>query len=444
MNKKNNTLEFATDPKINAAEVFETEGASSTKPAPDCPEEFHKAATAGAPKDAAGSTASETPATEPAVASEVRAKLAEYGADDGVIDKIIDGFGAESLDDLAMLEVDDLTHAGMKLLKARKLVADLKKPEEPAAPAVTAAETRAIQSQYEMLLPAVPSDESWLNALKTGGILKVDDSSYIAAIRAALADRAGLYDVPEALAKAMEKYADETEEQVDPIFYALRKSLTRRAYGDIFAAIDGLDGTFITEARRKEFLERTRTCLWPAIADSFRALDSWYKAWQANNNNPSAWMTMLGSFFAGGSAAMGAGMVAPPDISPLHDAGDVLVDAINRNFRGFGVQVAAAMAYDASTIRDTLENPRLPSMVGAKNRELMLKKIGANVSSNYVRLEKNLVKYVLAFVKHDAVTSDVEANYFVALWQLGTQINWAELDGEPTGAVTSLTGKRVL
>ena len=387
-------------------------------------------------------TAETEAAKAPVVAEDVRTKLAEYGADEATIDKVVSELGVEELDDLASLEVADLTGAGMKLAKARKLVAELNNTSKPAAPAVAAAETRAIQSQFEALLPSIPTDESWLNALKTGGILKVDESSYIAAIRAALADRAGLYNVPDALSKAMEKYADETEEQVDPTFYALRKSLTRRAYGDIFAAIDGLDGTFITDARRKEFLSRIRDTLWPAIAESYRTLDGWYQTWRASFSDPSMLIAAIGGGFSGGAAGMS--MITPPDTAQLHDAGDTLVDSINRVFRGTGVQVAAAMAYDANTIRNTLEDPRLPSMVGVKNREMMLKKIGASVSSNYIRLEQNLVKYVLAFAKHDTVTSDVEVNYFVALWQLGTQINWAELGGGDATGMTGLTGKRVL
>ena len=392
-------------------------------------------------KNAVATTEAEA-AKAPVVANDDRTKLAEYGADEATIDKIVSELGVEELDDLASLEVVDLTGAGMKLAKARKLVAELKNTSKPAAPAVAAAETRAIQSQFEALLPSIPTDESWLNALKTGGILKVDESSYIAAIHAALADRAGLYNVPDALSKAMEKYADETEEQVDPIFYALRKSLTRRTYGDIFAAIDGLDGTFITDARRKEFLGRIRDTLWPAIAESYRTLAGWYQTWRASFSDPSMLIAAIGGGFSGGVAGMS--MITPPDTAQLHDAGDTLVDSINRVFRGTGVQVAAAMAYDANIIRNTLEDPRLPSMVGVKNREMMLKKIGASVSSNYIRLEQNLVKYVLAFVKHDTVTSDVEVNYFVALWQLGTQINWAELGGGDATGMTGLTGKRIL
>ncbi len=375
----------------------------------------------------------------------VRAKLGEYGADDTTIERIIDDLGVEIVSDLSALEVNDLTSAGIKLVKARKLIAELTKAPSQASQVqnVTPAESRAMtQGQFDALLPAVPNDDSWLNALKGGGILKVDDSSYIAAIRSALADRAGLYDVPAALAEEMERYADETEEQVDPMFYSLRKSLTRRSYAEIFAAIDGLDGSFITEGRRKEFLKRIRDILWPAIAESFRVLDAWWQAWRTSFADPS----MLIAAISGGlNGVSGMSMVTPPETGQLHDAGDSLVDSINRVFRGTGVQVAAAMAYDANTIRNTLEKPNLPAMVGVKNRELMLKKIHANVSSNYVRLEQNLVKYVLGFVKHDAITSDVEVQYFTALWQLGTQINWDELNGRSDdGIITGMTGRRVL
>lgn len=396
-----------------------------------------------APATAASTTTASAPT---AVASDVRAKLAEYGADETVVNKIIDELGVESIEELASLEVSDLTGAGMKLAKARKMVSDLKTPvPDTKAPApTTVVQTQAFQSQFESLLPSIPSDESWLNALKTGGILKVDQSSYIAAIRAALADRAGLYKIPEVLSKAMEAYADETEEQVDPTFYALRKSLTRRTYGDIFAAIDGLDGNFITDSRRKEFLSRIRDTLWPAIADSYHALDAWYNTWRASFSDPGMMLSVL----AGGIGS-GMGMITPPDTAAVHDAGDTLVNAINRVFRGTGVQVAGALAYDANTIRQTMEDPRLPSMIGAKNREMMLKKIGTNVSSNYVRLEQNLVKYVLGFTSHDSVTSDVETNYFVGLWQLGAQINWAELGigsnsyNGSSSPLTSITGNPI-
>ena len=37
----------------------------------------------------------------------------------------------------------------------------------------------------------------------------------------------------------------------------------------------------------------------------------------------------------------------------------------------------------------------------------------------------------------------MEADVFAALWQLGTQINWSELNGDESG-INGMTGKRVL
>lgn len=381
-------------------------------------------------------TVDATQSANPSVDNDpVAEKLSGFGISNAAIHYIEDELGVSDPSDLTLLDENDLVKAGVKPVQARKLLAELKKGNPTAE--ITDAGKQAIQSQLETLLPAIPSDESWLNALKTGGVLKVDKSSYIAAMRAALADRAGLYKVPTALADAMEKYADETEEQVDPTYYALRQSLTRRRYGDIFAAIPGLDGSYITDARRKEFLKRIQDTLWPELAASYRALDNWYQTWRASFADPS----MLIAAISGGLGGhAGVNMVAPPDTSPLHDVGDALVDAVNRIFRGTGIQVAAAMAYDANLIRKTLEDPRLPSMVGVKNRDLMLKKIGINVSSNYVRLEQNLVKYLLSFVNHDTVTSDVETNYFVALWQLGTQIDWNSLGLNGVSGASGVSG----
>ena len=364
--------------------------------------------------------------------AEVKAKLKELGADEADIGMIID-LGVNKLEDLNEIETDDLVSAGMKVIKARKLVKNLKKQS------TAVNEPVRIMPQLDSLLPAAPTDDAWLTALKTGGVLKVDDSSYIAAIRAALADRAGLYNVPHVLVEAMEKYADETEEQVDPIFFSLRKSLTRRTYGDIFEAIDGLDGSYITDKRRQEFLDRVRTTLWPAIIESYEQLEAWYNSWRTSMADPS----MLYGMLSGGLSNLGINAITPPDTSILHDAGDTLVNCINSVFKRTGVQLAAALAYEAKTITKTLEDNRLPAMIGAKNRELMLKKIGAGVSSNYVRLERNLVQYVLAYTHHDAVGSDEEIKYFVALYQLGTQINWKELGGGDTG-IKGLTGKKIL
>lgn len=352
-------------------------------------------------------------------ADAIVAKIKEFGGDDDVASKIKE-LGVETLEDLVVLTESDLVGAGMKPVHARKLLNSLKKaPEAPATPAP--APTMAAEIMVN-ILPDVPSDESWLTSLKTGGVLKVDQSTVIAAIRAALAEKVGLYGIPKTLVAAMETFADENEEQVDPAFFTLRSQLTRRSYAEIFSAIDGLDGNYVTEPRKRQLFDRINSSLWTSISASFAQLNAWQQSWMTGAANPTAFMAV----FAGG--AMPPGMMSPPDTGALRDAGDDINNAINKVFSGTGVQIAAALAYEANEIRKTLENPRLPAMIGAANRDQMLKKLRVNVSSNYARLETNLVKYILSFINIDGISAgDEEIRYFSALWTLGNQIDWNQL-----------------
>src|SRR3989344_2204340 len=145
----------------------------------------------------------------------VRETIESLGVDLVIISKIEDDLGVKSVDDLSRLTEPDLISVGMKTIPARKLIAVLT-PEYPAHAASVVS--------LDDVLPPVPSDASWLDALRTGGVLKVDQSTVISAIRAALAHRAGLYGIPEGLVGVMEKFADENEEQVDSEFFKDRKS----------------------------------------------------------------------------------------------------------------------------------------------------------------------------------------------------------------------------
>ncbi len=347
-------------------------------------------------------------------------KLHEFGATDEVVAKVRD-FGVEHIDDLSSLTEADLLTAGMSVVKARKLLASIK-------PAASAVDTTVMSSAaFDGLLPSVQDDESWLKALKTGGVLKVDQSTVVAAVRAALAKRVGLYDVPAKLVDAMERFADESEEQVDATFYALRKQMTRRSYADIFAAIDGLDGSFVTDGRKKELLTRLDRHLWPALAGFNAQLKGWQESWMQGAANPAMMMMAL---MGGGAGAMPPGVMQAPDTAGLRDAADAVKDAINRVFAGTGVQIAAALAYEATEVKKSLEDPRLPALIGVANREQMLKKLGVAVPATYPRLETNLTRYVLAVMNlEDQAAGQEELSYLGALFMLGNQIDLGQLTG---------------
>lgn len=346
----------------------------------------------------------------------------------------LDMKGVESMEDLAYVSEEDLVSCGMKTIQARKLLAYLADKAKKAEPTPAAAPT--VIAPDLAILPELPSDESWLTALKAGGVLKVNQDSYIAVVRAVYAERCGLYDAPKRLEEAMRSYAENADEPVGPEFFKLRKLLTRRSYADLFSAVEGLDGSFVTDSERKKFLKKVNDKLLPAIYTVSNEVNTWNETYCSSANNPMA----LASLLTGG----GMGMVpqAPP-FTGVQSATETLNDAINSVFGGLGSVTASALAYDAMEIKKALENPQLPAMTGYANRDQMLKALNLNISSSFVHQEKMLTRFVLAATKFSEISPGEEPRYLTALWQLSRAIDWSVLGYAPSG-IRGLGGKEVL
>jgi hypothetical protein len=399
---------------------------------------------------AAIETAAVAPAAADTAADSVTQKLTELGVASDTIAKIKDELGATSVEDITGLTEDDLTGIGMKKIPARKLLGALK-PSVAAAASVATEHAPAAgfgTMSLDDVLPTVMSDDSWLSALKTGGVLKVDQSTVISVIRAALAHRVGLFGIPETLVQLMEGFADQNEEQVDATFFRLRKQITRRTYADLFEAIDGFDGSYVTETRKRALLQKVDKILWPAIISFYTQLKQWQEAWMQGAANPAI---MMGAFFAasGGSGGMlPPGMMQPPDTGTLRDHADAVADAVNKVFAGTGVQIAAALAFDASKIKETLQDTRLPGLIGAANRDQMLRQLNVAVSATYPRLETNVTRFALAIMQvKDQPAGNEELRFFGSLFMLGSQIPWDQLSSgsfgsSPIDVVTGIGGKR--
>ncbi len=295
-------------------------------------------------------------------------------------------------------------------------------PEPVAASAVAPVPTATLDA-----LPPVPADDAWLTMLRTGGELKVSTTHVISAVRAALASRSNLYDLPNELVERMESHAEALEEPVGEDFFALRKLITQRSYAEIFAALK-VDGQFVTQRRKGAFLTRLDEHLWPALLSFQDQLKAWTESWQQTMGNPAA---MMGAFAAmAGGGAMPPGMMTPPPTDSLRDAAEAVNDRVNKVFAGIGIPVSMALAYDAQRIKEVLENPSLPMQIGAVNREQMLKMLGVDVSSDYVRLERNVTRYALSIFEFPKVTSgQEELAYLTSLLMLGSQIPWDKLSG---------------
>ncbi|MBP9757543.1 MAG: hypothetical protein KBD06_02995 [Candidatus Pacebacteria bacterium] len=281
------------------------------------------------------------------------------------------------------------------------------------------------------ILPEVPNEQSWLTSLRAGGALKVSQTTVTSAIRATMAHRAGLYDVPALLVERIERFADDNAEMVGADFFKLRKQLRKREYADVFEAIDieGLDGTYVTEARKNELFRRIDGDLWPAIVSFQGTLKGWVDSWQAQSNNPGLMMQNMMAIMSGGIGAVPqAFMMQVPDTGVLRDAADGFNDTINKVFAGTRMPIASALAYEAGQIVKALENPALPGYIGATNRDQMLRMLGVDVAATYPRMETNLIKYVMSVLKiKDIAAGAEEQQFFVALAMLGNSIPWDQL-----------------
>lgn len=349
----------------------------------------------------------------------LKTKLLELGLTEDQIQKLeVEGVQEEAdMSNLNSEELKSITGAGLVLCK--KIVAEF-------APKVEAPTVTSFTGTELSILPAVPSDESWLEALKIGGVLKVDKNSVVSAIKAALADKVSLFSLTEKIAQKMEAFADENAEPVPVEFFSIMKDLTRKTYADIFAAIDGLDGSFVTKKRKDMFLQKIEKYFWPELSSFFGSLKSWIEVWQQGANNPAVMMQTIMSI-SSGVKVPSMMLNTQPDGGIIRDGADALNDSINKVFGGMGGQIAAALAYDALRVKNILEKGDLPAMVGATNKDQMLKMLGVNVPATYPRLEMSLTRFVLGVLNIKNVTAEEELQYFSQLYMLGSSITWDKL-----------------
>jgi hypothetical protein len=138
---------------------------------------------------------------------------------------------------------------------------------------------------------------------------------------------------------------------------------------------------------------------------------------------------MVSAFSSEGVATtLPPGLMAPPDASSVRDSAESVINSVNKIFAGIGIPIAKALAYEAYNIKMVLENTSLPASLGAVNREQMLKMLKADISSDYVRLEANVTRFMLSILELPKIMAGPqESVYLGAMLQLGLSIQWDKL-----------------
>ncbi len=324
-----------------------------------------------------------------------------------------DDSGADVLMDDTAIDIADFRAAfpdaakGTLNLAIKEIRAKAAKPESTPAAVVTPTVLPATPSiGVAFVIPDVPEGSAFLDVLSTSKSLTVDVVSIRAALEALFADSRALGEIPERLAKAMETHADTVEEPVGDAFLDVLKFVRERRYADI-----AVDGKLVTKERKKVVLDRLRE-LPHAVYQFHQTLVAWNEQLKSNrSSNPFG-------VLQGGAAAM------YPPTDEVIAAADGVVGCLRKAFGGLGVMVAKAMAYEGLKIKETLERSELPALVGAPNREIMLKQLGIDITNADVRAEKNVARYVIfvATVIPKDMPGGQEGQVLESLYNLGQQI----------------------
>lgn len=326
--------------------------------------------------------------------------------------------------------------AGVPKAKLSKAIDDILRVEEK--PEVKVEEKSSSTGVSLDILPKEMSEDHLLEFLKTGGVLKVNEATVIMALRAAIVDRTGVFEIRKTLTDKMKKHAESLGDSVDENFFKIHNELTRRKYGEIFSAVPGA-GNFVSAKSISDFLGKLNSNLWPSLYAFQELLTGWVQTWQQGVANPTAMMAAMTAMMSGNAGGgIPGGMMAPPPTDGLRDAAESFNEVVNKVFSGTGTIVASALGYDAKALMNVLNNPQLPAQIGAANKDQMLKMLNINVSADVSRLATNTARYALSIMEFPNVgAGNEEMTYLTALIQLGGAIPWDQLKGTGGSGITS-------
>lgn len=336
--------------------------------------------------------------------------LENYGGHEGMLDQL-DELGVSTVQDLLQVDLEDFLAMGMKKVRVKNMLDEIRRATE---------EKEELGNEALKQVMTIPlDDDSLLEQIKKKNELRVNQQSYIAAIRADLANRAGLLDVTGKLTEAMESFALSNDAPVDNLYLEVQTLITQRDYAEIFAAMPKGSRSMVNKKRKQELLKRMQEYFWPAVFSAFLEIQHWQQIW-ISSITPGAAM----AFFSGRTDIVPPGVGMAPDTSSLKGAAERLRGAMNKTLAGLNSMAADALLYDCVKVKQILLTEKLPGAVGAVDYDQMLTRLEINIDPSYIQTEQNLVRFVLGMMQVEDIRPEEEASYFAALFTLGSQINW--------------------
>lgn len=286
------------------------------------------------------------------------------------------------------------------------------------------------------LLPAAPDEDSFLQSLRVGGVLRVDETDVVSLVRVGMFSAAGVDGLEKRLAEAVEEQAVKNGELAPAVFYELSKLDGRRRHADVLEALEA-KGLSITEARKKAMLAKAPELIFQARRHADR-VKAWTENWGSTAANPAVVFAAL----AGGRGGVSLPPMEAPSAQPVVDSSLAFIDAVNKLFAGTGKPVVRALADDATRTLRVLDLPGLLPALRMANKEELLRTFDLGVSADLIRAERDLSTFVRATLQTDRQSAADLPMYLWEMNQLAVNIPWDSLVTRSEGGVRKVQSQR--
>ncbi|MAG11657.1 MAG: hypothetical protein CMI52_02515 [Parcubacteria group bacterium] len=299
------------------------------------------------------------------------------------------------------------------------------------APAAPVAENEPDRAGRARILPTLPGDTpSLLGALRTGGVLKVDDVAVASGVRGSLFNLKGGFEIGGKILALMKKQADKAQAPYTNQYRKMRKKIKRidgrRTWAEVLSAV-GLESDDVTQADRREFLERFETIFWPGVLQFSGVLDAWRSEYDADLGN----VANLVRGMSGRNVNADA-----PDSTLVRGAADALNDAANKTYAGSGCEASRTLVFDAVELTEVASDPAVYALCGYLEAEqFMLEGLGISVSGFDESYEVMLAEYIYGILKLREIpqSSGEEVDYLYELSRYGKKVKSSPVFGTIPG-----------
>lgn len=301
---------------------------------------------------------------------------------------------------------------------------------KPVAPA-TGTPTDADSGAAFQVLPKLLTEQLLVDALKTGGVAKVGAAHVEALVRVYGAEMTGVFGIPRLLEELITQRFKDLNEPASQGLRRLRKQIRRQRHSTLLADLlkNDDDASAVTREEQEELLSNAYTILIPKLAEFAKLLLAWeQRASDTGSLTASALANVLASPTNTARARLAARKTNNLNTTLIKNAIGDVNDAVNKTFRGLGIEAAVALYDEARFCTSLITNNDVLALVGKTTHEEVKAALRIEVSNASQQLEFELAQFVVAIMNYPKTASpEYEVGYLCEMLPLAENIPWDTL-----------------